>query len=74
MIKKEISNVVCRGKVDVVIIFNNNSNKGKQVTINTELASMYIKELKKIADMENLNSNEGLDSLENQFLLFNYSV
>jgi len=56
MIKKEISNVVCRGKVDVVIIFNNNSNKGKQVTINTELASMYIKELKKIADMENLNS------------------
>ena len=56
-VKKEINNAVHRGKVDVFIIFNNHSNKGKQVTINTELASVYIGELRKLADETNLNSN-----------------
>ena len=56
-IKKEINNVIHRGKVDVFITFNNHSEKGKQVSINTELASVYIDELRKLADEANLNSN-----------------
>ncbi len=56
-VKKEINKYVKRGKVDVFITFNNYSNKGKQITINTELANIYIEELRKLADSSNLNSN-----------------
>ena len=56
-VKKEINKYVRRGKVDVFITFNNCSNKGKQITINAELANIYIEELRKLADSANLNSN-----------------
>lgn len=48
-IKKEISSNVSRGKIDVLISFDNNSAKGKNIRINKELARMYISELKELA-------------------------
>ncbi len=53
-IKKAISNKVKRGKVDVFVTFENNSLEGQEIKINTELASAYIKELKKLAESENI--------------------
>lgn len=48
-VKKEISSKVARGKIDVFINFDNNSVEGKNIKINKELASLYIKELKELA-------------------------
>ena len=45
-IKKEILQSVSRGKIDVYISFNNNSDLGKNIKINTEIAKKYIQELK----------------------------
>ena len=56
-IKKEISNKVKRGKIDVFITFNNNSLEGRSIKINTELAKAYIDELKKLAEKENILSD-----------------
>ncbi len=56
-IKNCISNQIKRGKVDVFITFENNSSEGKNIKINTEIAKMYISELKKLAEKENINSN-----------------
>ena len=56
-IKKEISNKVKRGKIDVFIIFNNNSLEGRTIKINTELAHAYIEELKQLAKNENILSD-----------------
>lgn len=53
-IKKEINNKIKRGKVDVFVNFENNSLEGRKININTELASAYIKELKKLAESENI--------------------
>ena len=48
-IKKEIIEKVSRGKIDVYITFYNNSTKGKKIKFNSELASIYISELKELA-------------------------
>ncbi|MEE0866533.1 MAG: YicC/YloC family endoribonuclease [Clostridia bacterium] len=56
-IKKEISNKVKRGKIDVFITFNNNSLEGRTIKINTELAHAYIEELKKLAEKEKILSD-----------------
>ena len=56
-VKKEISKKIKRGKVDVLITFENNSAEGKEIKINTELAKMYIKELRNLAEQENLQAN-----------------
>ncbi len=53
-IKKAIGNKIKRGKVDVFVTFENNSLEGQEIKINTELASAYIKELKKLAESENI--------------------
>ncbi|CDB31683.1 yicC domain protein [Clostridium sp. CAG:575] len=53
-IKKEISSKIKRGKVDVFITFENNSEEGKNIKINKELAKVYINELRQLADEENL--------------------
>ena len=53
-IKQEVSNVVSRGKVDVFVTFYNNSTKGKKITFNNELASIYIDELRKMANENNI--------------------
>ena len=53
-IKKHILEKVARGKIDVNIMFNNNSNIGKKVTLNQEMAKVYISELKKMAEENNI--------------------
>ena len=61
-IKKQITTAISRGKIDVFITFINNSEKGKDIKINTELAKMYIKELKQLAQegeiIDNINVTE----------------
>ena len=56
-VKKEISTKVKRGKIDVFITFENNSTQGRDIKINTELAHLYIKELKELAEKEGILSN-----------------
>ena len=53
-VKKEISAYVTRGKIDIFITFNNNSNKGRQIKLNRELADVYIKELRELAKCTNI--------------------
>lgn len=56
-IKKEILSAVSRGKIDVFITFTNNSDKCKNISINTEIAKRYIEELKKLADETQIVNN-----------------
>ena len=49
-VKREISTTVNRGKIDVNISFINNSQMGRKICINQELAGEYIKELEQLAD------------------------
>lgn len=56
-VKKEINKVISRGKVDVYVSFVNNSNVGRGVKINTELAGMYISELRKICNETGIQDN-----------------
>ena len=53
-IKKAVSANLTRGKVDVFITFNNNSLEGRDIKINTEIARMYIKELRNLAESEGI--------------------
>ena len=53
-IKRTISANLTRGKVDVFITFNNNSLEGRDIKINTEIARMYIKELRDLAESEGI--------------------
>ena len=53
-IKKAVSTNITRGKVDVYITFNNNSLEGRDIKINTEIARMYIKELRDLAESEGI--------------------
>lgn len=53
-IKKIISAKLNRGKVDVFVTFNNNSLEGRDIKINTEIARMYIKELRELAQTEEI--------------------
>lgn len=55
--KKIIASKVKRGKFDVFVNFINNSTEGKNIKINTEIAKMYIKELKDLAESEKLISD-----------------
>ena len=57
VVKKIISSKIKRGKVDVFITFENNSEEGKDIKINTEIAKIYINELKELAKKENISSN-----------------
>ena len=56
-IKKEISAKIKRGKIDVFITFENNSQEGKNITINKELAKLYIEQLKELAQEEKILNN-----------------
>ncbi len=56
-IKKEINKAITRGKIDVYVTFINNSNIGRDVKINKELAKMYISELSKICEETNIENN-----------------
>ena len=56
-IKKQITQKIKRGKIDVFVLFENNSQEGKEIKINKEIAKIYIEELKELAKQENLSSN-----------------
>ena len=56
-IKKEITNKVSRGKIDVFVTFYNNSTSGKNIKFNRELAGMYIAELKELAKENSLEED-----------------
>ena len=56
-IKKEILNSVTRGKVDLFITFNNNSDLGKNIKLNTDIAKKYISELKKLSEEADIVDN-----------------
>lgn len=49
-IKKELLKNVSRGKIDVNITFNNCSSLGKNVSVNNEIAEMYIKSLRRLVE------------------------
>lgn len=56
-IKAEVLKVVARGKIDVFITFYNNSTKGKKIKLNNELAEIYIEELKRLANENNIGKD-----------------
>ncbi len=56
-VKKEIGKAITRGKVDVYVSFVNNSNIGREVKINSELAKMYISELRNICKETGIEDN-----------------
>lgn len=56
-IRKRITEVISRGKVDVFVSFENYSSKGTTIKINKELAKEYIKELKGLAEETDLEFN-----------------
>ena len=56
-VKKEILKQVSRGKIDVFITYSNDSSENNEIKINTEIAKLYIKELKQLAQNEGLQSN-----------------
>ena len=55
-VRKTIASKFKRGKVDISISFENYSKQGNDIRINTELAKMYIHNLKKLAEEENLSA------------------
>lgn len=56
-IRKLVASKLKRGKVDISITFENYSEDGNDIRINTELAKMYIQNLKKLAEEENISAN-----------------
>ena len=56
-IRKQIANRITRGKVEVSVSFFDFSNKSKNVVLNKEIATEYIKQLREIADENNLSEN-----------------
>ena len=56
-IRKQIANKITRWKVEVSVSFFDFSNKSKNVVLNKEIAKEYIKQLREIADENNLSEN-----------------
>lgn len=56
-IRKRITSAISRGKVDVLVSFENYSSKGTNIRINKELAKEYLRELKELAEETNLSFN-----------------
>lgn len=56
-IKKEVSNKISRGKIDINITFNNNSTIGKNVKINKDLAKIYINQLNELVEKTGIRND-----------------
>ena len=56
-IRKAIISKIKRGKIDVFITYDNYSEEGKSIQINKEIAKVYIRSLKELAEEENLGDN-----------------
>jgi len=54
-IKKQISNKISRGKFDVFVSFYDFGCEKRNLSFNKELAKLYIKELKSLANETNVN-------------------
>ena len=57
IIKKVVNSKLKRGKIDIVFTFENFSEEGRNVRINKDLAKLYIKELRELANEEGISSN-----------------
>ena len=56
-VRKMITSKIKRGKIDVSISFENYSKDGNDIRINTDLAKMYIQNLRQLAEEENISAN-----------------
>lgn len=56
-IRKQIALSISRGKIDVFVTFIDNSEQGKNIKVNTEVAKKYIDELRKLAEQEKITDN-----------------
>ena len=56
-IKKKISEKIKRGKIDVFVTFENNSQEGRNIKINKELAKLYINQMRELANEEKIADN-----------------
>lgn len=56
-IRKQILSNISRGKVEVSIQLNNNSDLGKKINLNTDIAKKYIEELKKLTQETSIIDN-----------------
>lgn len=56
-VRKQIASKITRGKVDVTINFLDYSTKAKNIVLNKEIAKEYIKQLREIADENDLSEN-----------------
>lgn len=56
-VRKLISNSITRGKVEVFVSSTNNSDKGRNIELNYDLAKNYIEAMKKLAEETDINSN-----------------
>ena len=56
-IRKLIASKIKRGKIDISISFENYSKDGNDIRINTDLAKMYIQNLRQLAEEENISAN-----------------
>ena len=73
-IKKRIAKCITRGKIDVFVTFNNNSDKGKNIEINADIAKKYIEELKKLSSKENIIDNINIMDISRLPEVLNMSV
>ena len=56
-IRKMITSKLKRGKIDVSITFDNYSKDGNDIKINTEIAKLYIQNLRQLAEEEDISAN-----------------
>lgn len=56
-LKREILNSVSRGKIEVFVTFYNNSDLGKNIKLNLDMAKLYIAELRKLSKEEEIIDN-----------------
>lgn len=56
-VKKQIATKIKRGKIDVFITLQDEGTENKNIKINTEIAKIYINELKQLAQNEGLLTN-----------------
>lgn len=56
-IRKLVASKIKRGKIDISISFENYSKDGNDIRINTDLAKIYIQNLRQLAEEEHISAN-----------------
>ncbi len=56
-IKKLVKSKLHRGKIDILVTFTDNSVENKKITLNTDLAKIYINQLRELAQEEKIWSD-----------------